>query len=106
MNESKTSYKRTETMIRAIQSQNKKPFASSFFNSILNVASNLMRSDGFCLRCGSKVEYDPAKPFCFNCYQQWAIYGNPEYLEKHCHSCGKKHKTSLMKPICRGCYNS
>jgi len=84
----------------------KNQFASSFFGGILSAATSLLRTDGFCLRCGTKINHDLDKPFCLNCYQQWAIYGNPDYSENHCHTCGKRHKTSFAKPECLNCFNS
>lgn len=84
----------------------KNQFTSSFFGGILSAATSLLRTDGFCLRCGTKINHDVNKPFCPNCYQQWAIYGNPDYSENHCHTCGKRHKTSFAKPECRNCFNS
>lgn len=83
----------------------KKQFTNSFFGGILNAASSLLKTDGFCLRCGTKIGHNLDKPFCLTCYQQWSIYGNPDYAEKHCHTCGKKNKTTFAKPECRNCFN-
>lgn len=85
----------------------KNQFATSFFGGILSAASNLLKTDdGFCLRCGTKISNDLDKPFCLKCYQSWAVYGNPDFSENHCHTCGKRHKTSFAKPECRTCYSS
>lgn len=61
---------------------------------------------GFCLRCESRINYNPEKPYCSNCYAIWAQYENPEYEENFCHSCGDENYSSLVKPVCYSCYKS
>lgn len=60
--------------------------------------------NGFCIRCGRKVNYDPAAPYCRGCYFSWDDYQNPFYEEQHCHRCGKAETTSMNKPLCKRCF--
>ena len=62
------------------------------------------RTSGACVRCGSRIKFDPEKPLCSECYPSWKRYGNAEYAEKHCHSCATPHATSVAKPLCRPCW--
>lgn len=59
---------------------------------------------GACLRCGSEVPFDPAKPYCASCFASWKRFSNENYVEKHCHDCGGSHRASMAKPLCRSCY--
>lgn len=59
---------------------------------------------GACIRCGTDVPFDPARPYCGSCYASWARFSNEQYTEKHCHDCGEAHRTSMVKPVCRSCF--
>lgn len=59
---------------------------------------------GFCIRCETKIPYDPEKPYCRDCYYSWSEWENYDYVEKICHCCGKPEPTSMMKPECYKCY--
>ena len=59
---------------------------------------------GFCIRCRRRINYDPDRPYCRECYHVWAEFENPLYPEEHCHKCGKPEATSMDKPLCRPCY--
>lgn len=61
---------------------------------------------GYCIRCQVRIQFDPAKPLCPDCYFTWAQFSNPNYQENVCHSCGEFSETSMAKPLCRHCYNS
>lgn len=56
---------------------------------------------GYCIRTGDKIPFDPSRPFSYNAFKEWDIYGNWEYPEKYCHLTGEKSngKTNRMKPI-------
>ena len=61
--------------------------------------------NGFCIHCGTRVDYDPARPYCRDCYRVWARWENPAYEEPHCHSCGSDDGGYTMaKPECYGCF--
>ncbi len=57
--------------------------------------------NGYCIRTGVKIPFNPNKPLCDEAYRSWAIYGNPDYPEKYCHKTGKPSygKTTMKKPI-------
>ena len=60
---------------------------------------------GTYLRCGQKVKFDLDRPLCGECYEEWAIWGNEEYMEEYCHSCGREADViSYARPLCRPCY--
>lgn len=61
-------------------------------------------ADAFCIRCTRTVEYDPERPYCYQCYEVWAQFENPRYPERACHSCGTAANTSMDKPLCYRCY--
>ena len=67
---------------------------------------NQLPEHGFCIRCSKEIDYDPNRPFCYECYSIWAQWGNAEYLEDHCHCCGKTEHTSKAKPLCYECFTS
>lgn len=63
--------------------------------------------DGYCIRCGEKIKFNPNKPLCDKCYPIWAKFSDPRYNEKYCHVCRKedsKHERCYEKPICYSCY--
>ena len=43
--------------------------------------------NGFCIRCGDKIELNPAYPLCNDCYSVWADWENYNYGENYCHIC-------------------
>jgi phosphatidylserine/phosphatidylglycerophosphate/cardiolipin synthase-like enzyme len=60
---------------------------------------------GFCLRCNEKISFNPDRPYCYNCYDVWAEYENPNYTENHCHACGDNFPSSMVGPLCIDCDN-
>jgi hypothetical protein len=63
-----------------------------------------IREVGICIRDGSKMDFDAARPLCAKCYLEWVKYKNEDYVEKYCHSCGKLTKTTYARPLCLACY--
>lgn len=61
-------------------------------------------SRGYCIRCESRIEYQPDRPFCTGCYSTWAEFENVDYPENVCHGCGEYEATSMSKPQCYNCY--
>jgi len=59
---------------------------------------------GYCIRCKEKIELNPTRPYCSDCFSSWKEYQNGEYEEKHCHICGKEMKSTRNKPVCYKCY--
>ena len=62
-------------------------------------------SEGTCIRCGWKIDYNPNRPLCEDCYQIWVQFSNIDYVERFCHKCGKEFMDciSYRKPLCRKC---
>lgn len=63
---------------------------------------------GYCIRTGVEIPYNPAKPFSYEAFKEWDVYGNWEYAEKYCHETGQKsnYKTSRLKPILNSDYTN
>ena len=58
-------------------------------------------ANGFCIRTGKKIPFNPKMPFCYYSYQSWKSFSNYDYKENYCHRTGKESsgKTSMRKPI-------
>lgn len=59
---------------------------------------------GYCIRCEERIDYNPLKPYCSNCFSTWAQYENADYKENVCHKCGEYETTTMNKPECYDCY--
>jgi hypothetical protein len=57
--------------------------------------------DGFCIRTGKSIPFNPSKPMCKEAYDSWARYKNFDFKENYCHKTGKPSggKTSMGNPI-------
>jgi hypothetical protein len=66
--------------------------------------SNSTPSRGYCIRCESRIPFDPNRPYCKTCYSVWAQFENPFYQENVCHGCGQFEAASLDKPLCYTCF--
>jgi phosphatidylserine/phosphatidylglycerophosphate/cardiolipin synthase-like enzyme len=64
----------------------------------------LTEQAGICIRDGSKMDFNTARPLCAKCHLEWEKYKNEDYVEKYCHSCGKRTKTTYARPLCQDCY--
>lgn len=61
---------------------------------------------GYCIRCGRPIPYDCSHPLCWECYQEWSLYGNEEYQERFCHKCGREtYGITFRKPVEPRCYS-
>ena len=58
---------------------------------------------GLCIRGGEEIPYNPERPLCSKCFRSWNKFGNPDYVENHCHRCGEEHETSFAEPLCTDC---
>lgn len=61
---------------------------------------------GYCIRCENRIDFDPHKPYCSECYSVWALYENLDYPENVCHKCGEYETTSMNKPQCYDCFSN
>ncbi|MDQ3140960.1 MAG: hypothetical protein M3Q56_01810 [Bacteroidota bacterium] len=59
------------------------------------------QQEGYCIRTGVVIPYNPERPFSYDAYKSWAQYGNKDYAEKFCHRTGKPSngKTSFANPV-------
>lgn len=97
-------------------------------NRIINLADNLLKTqndskgslsgrtassrkksegtglNGYCIRCDSKIPFNPDKPYCPTCFKEWSQWENPDYEEEYCHKCGKHKVTTIERPLCNACY--
>lgn len=73
--------------------------------SVTGKNSNVKQTRGYCIRCEARINFEPSKPYCAECYSVWVQYENPEYVETVCHHCGEYEETSMNKPQCYSCYS-
>ncbi|WP_371804804.1 phospholipase D-like domain-containing protein [Candidatus Lokiarchaeum ossiferum] len=64
----------------------------------------IMSSDGFCIRCREMIPLNAEKPYCYDCYNTWKRFKNPEYEESFCHLCGLEESSTIIKPFCYKCF--
>ena len=60
-------------------------------------------SQGYCIRCRDRKKFEVRRPLCLDCYDVWAQYSNPDYIEDHCHKCGRGWDSSVDRPLCTSC---
>lgn len=70
------------------------------FSNILSDAIGL--KEGYCIGCQTRIEYGDKKPFCSECYKEWAK--QKWQKAKYCHACGQLETTSINRPLCLSCY--
>lgn len=65
------------------------------------VTVSVTSDQGFCIRTGKTIPFNPQKPMCLESYESWVKFKNPDYKEKFCHKTGKPSngKTSMRNPI-------
>lgn len=58
-------------------------------------------NDGYCIRTGTPIPFNPSRPFCESAYRSWVFYENWDFPESFCHKTGiKSHgETSMRNPI-------
>lgn len=56
---------------------------------------------GYCIRSGKKIKFNPKQPMTKESWLKWNEYKNKDYPEKYCHKTGKPSngKTSMNNPI-------
>lgn len=56
---------------------------------------------GYCIRSGEKIQFNPQQPMSKESWRKWYEYKNDDYPEKYCHKTGAKSngKTSMRNPI-------
>ena len=56
---------------------------------------------GYCIRTGEPIPFNPDRPFSYAAYKSWASFGNDDYPEHYCHKTGQpsRGRTSMRSPI-------
>lgn len=56
---------------------------------------------GYCIRTGEPIPFNPERPFSYSAYKSWASFGNDDYPERYCHKTGEPSlgRTSMRHPI-------
>jgi len=56
---------------------------------------------GYCIRTGEPIPFNPDRPFSYAAYKSWASFGNDDYPEHYCHKTGQpsRGRTSMRYPI-------
>lgn len=59
--------------------------------------------NGYCIRTGVEIPFNPEKPLCYSAFKTWNEYGDTEYPENYCHFSGELSggETCVSKPILR-----
>ncbi|MEP2059802.1 MAG: phospholipase D family protein [Maribacter litoralis] len=60
-----------------------------------------IRQTGYCIRTGVEIDFNPARPFCYNAYKSWVQFENYDYPENYCHKTGQPSngRTSMANPV-------
>ncbi|MDG1158552.1 MAG: phospholipase D family protein [Flavobacteriales bacterium] len=64
-------------------------------------AEEEVQQQGFCIRSGKKIKFNPKQPMSKEAWKIWNEYGNEDFPEKYCHKTGNPSngKTSMRNPI-------
>lgn len=60
--------------------------------------------EGCCIRCGEDIPFEPSRPYCRDCFAEWAEWENEDYEDEYCHACGDGYPATMARPLCRGCF--
>jgi hypothetical protein len=82
-------------------SPSNRPERSEVETKQYNASTKSNAQTGFCIRTGKSIQFNPHAPYCYEAYQSWAAWGNPDFPEKYCHKTGKlsNGRTSKKQPI-------
>jgi hypothetical protein len=81
-----------------------RPLTKEKKQSGVSISKNEKIVRGYCIRCQKRIEFDPSRPFCGECYSTWVQFENPNFPENVCHHCGEYEETSMRKPLCIDCF--
>ncbi len=63
------------------------------------------QNDGFCIRCGKPIPFNPDMPYCSSCFSSWRQTDEMKHSENHCHKCGHlEDDISMARPLCFSCW--
>lgn len=62
---------------------------------------NKHRKEGYCIRTGRQIPFNPQRPMCYEAWKVWNEFQNLDYPESYCHKTGclSYGKTSMRSPI-------
>jgi hypothetical protein len=82
------------------KTQDKKEHSKPIFTQPKNYQP-AQKINGYCIRTGREIPFNPKKPFSDDAYNSWLKFKNEEYPEKYCHFSGEPSngETSFAKPI-------
>ncbi len=64
-------------------------------------------NDGFCIRCGEPIPFNPDMPYCSSCFSSWSNNEDMKCLEHYCHKCGNlDDDISMGRPLCFSCWKN
>lgn len=72
----------------------------------LNESKSTYKYKGYCIRCASKIPFNPSAPYCQDCYNSWSYWNNYHFEENVCHRCGDSEDSTMARPQCYTCYIS
>jgi len=64
------------------------------------------KEQGYCIRCGDEIAFNPTRPYCRTDYEEWAEWENEDYEDEYCHRCGDPFPATMAKPLCGTCYRA
>lgn len=74
-----------------------------------NTASpkSVSSQNGFCIRTGISIPFNPKRPLSDKAYKSWSQYSDENYAEKYCHYSGEKSngETCFARPILKKNWN-
>lgn len=86
-------------LIAPKQNNSKQPESKATKEKTNSAQSN--KQNGYCIRSGVRIPFNPEKPLSYEAYKKWNEFGDPDYPEKYCHFSGEPSngETSVSKPI-------
>lgn len=82
-----------------------RPLINSFIQKVISPKSSSKNIRGYCIRCQTRIPYNPERPYCVECFSVWVQFENTDYPENVCHRCGEFADTTMDYPQDKKCYN-
>lgn len=66
-----------------------------------SIGQNSTSFNGYCIRTGEQIPFNPGRPFSYNSFLTWSRFGDENFQENFCHYSGEPSNgnTSYAKPI-------
>ena len=74
---------------------------NSKYKKIIKTVKVSVQTEGYCIRTGDKIRFNPNRPFSNVAWETWQQFRNSDYPENYCHRTGEKSfgHTSKRNPI-------